>query len=371
MTGLSYNRLFNAQVVHDFYVDNISRKDLAFAPTGSTSMVMKNNNMIFRNDESGFRVLYKADETDAPFIDFENVRLVFAVQLKNIPGFLNFTKLAGYKPGKILYFTNIASPATSMINYSLLDYLRPVTFTYTFPQNAVSALDFGHIRISNEEGADVTPASPPNPDPDALVPNASLGLSYPVDLRGMPKGVYKFETWTTLAPAPVETKYIYIDDELVGTGVFGIVDIKVIDAADSSFPGTATPPPPSDDYRLYQLKFERRETQWKYIVVFKSASVNPVHPAIFIEDDSDPDQDPYGHLEFTTQMDAVTVNGFDATIITSNSSAIPYFEIPKKDLAIKKTLPEETLLTNLPGPPLGVVSAQADDYDITEIFVFI
>src|SRR6218665_1121996 len=93
MGGFSYKRLFNTKVVHDFYVDSISKKDLAVAPTVSTGIAMKNNNMLFRSDESGFRVLYKADDAGDPFIDFSNVRLTFTVQLLNVNEFLNFTNL--------------------------------------------------------------------------------------------------------------------------------------------------------------------------------------------------------------------------------------------------------------------------------------
>ena len=373
MGTTAYNRLFNIQVVHNFYVDNVSKKDLAFAPTRSTIIAMKNSNMLFRNEEGGFRVLYKVDDTNAPFINFSNVRLVFALQLLNINEFFNFSDLndtvnmKNYSAGKILYFTNIGNTGINDLSYSLIDYLRPVTFTYQFPQTAIApnpSTDFANIIIKDQGNNPVTPVYPPS---TGIAPDASNQYHYPIDFTKLPKGLYKFETWTTNSPTHV-TETIYIDNDLASQGVFGIVDILAISGADTSFPQ-----PPTYVSRLYNMNFVRRETQWKYIVVLKSPSVTPppVNPTdISISDESiTPFQPPYGQLFFNPAVAGPTVNGLSSVVITSVPSSIPYFEMPKRTLTVKNI--GATVITDIPGPPLGVVSADPSNFNITEIFVTI
>lgn len=368
MGGFSYQRLFNTKIVHNFYEHSVSKKDLAVVPTVSTGIAMKNSNMLFRNDEGGFRVLYKADEDGDPFIDFRNVRLTFTLQLLNVNEFLNFTNLDDgskeYAAGKILYFNNIGSITTSVLDYSLIDYLRPVTFTYTFPMTAKTTpnpVDLGNIIIKDQAGNVVTPDYPAS---TGITADENGNYKYPIDFTKLPKGLYKFETWTTNRPTH-KFERIYIDNEMVTQGVFGIVDIMAKNAKDSSYP--ALP-----DYRTYQMQFVRRTTQWKYIVVLKSPGVNPVPPPlvpIVIDIEDVAVQSPYGELFFNDAIDG-EVNGLPAKIITSVSTTIPYYEVPKRGLSIIKD-GADTVLTDIPGPPLGVVSAEAGNFGITEIFVLI
>ncbi len=372
MAGIAYNKLFNTQIVHDFYADNLSKRDLAVVPTTSTNLAMKNNNMLFRADASGFRVLYKADSSGAAFVNFSNVRLVFAVQLLNLTQFLNFTNLSDgvsdYTAGKILYFTNRGSVTASDLTYSLLDFLRPATFTYQFPQTTGTV---GYIIITNDANVVVTPTTP---NPNTIMPDASNRFFYPVDLSKLPKGLYKFETGTDLAASV--TKTVYIDNELASQGVFGIVDILAVGAAAANYPGSAGPPP-SPNYRMYNMNFERRLTQWKYILLLKSPVVNPSPPVPVILDieDTVAPVPPYAAMSFNPAVD-VMVNGIPAKIITSVLTTIPFFEVPKMGLTVKKdpSTSPVTIMENLPGPPLGVVSAQTTptaNAGITEIFVII
>src|ERR1700746_1098452 len=94
MAGNTYIKLFNTIVAHNFYSDYISKKDLVVSPTVEAAVAMKNNQMLFRNDESGFRVLYRTeDDLVTPFVNFSNIRLVFSIEQINVSEFLNFTNL--------------------------------------------------------------------------------------------------------------------------------------------------------------------------------------------------------------------------------------------------------------------------------------
>jgi hypothetical protein len=374
---ITYSRLFNTRITHTFYEGGISQNDLAVVPTNETMLAMKNSKMLFRQDDEGFRILYKSDSLGTAFISFSNVRLVFSLQLLNVMEFLNFTNLDDvvninpYSAGKILYFTNIGSTNVNDLSYSLIDYLRPVTFTYQFPQTAIlPAIDYGNIIIKDQIGNIVTPVYPV---PTNIVPDTSNHYSYPIDFTKLPKGLYKFETWTTNSPTHIfET--IYIDNELASQGVFGVVDILAIDENAANYPlipgvQPSPPVPPITDIRVYDMNFVRRQTQWKYIVVLKSGSIIPTDTIGIVDDNV---QSPYGLLQFGTPTDT-TVDGIPAKIIISNSTTIPYFETPKKSLNIKKdplTSPV-VVLSDIQGPPLGVVSADATNLSITEIFVFI
>jgi hypothetical protein len=357
MAGIAYKRLFNLPVKHNFYVDNLSKKDLVFVPTASTALVMKNANMLFRNDESGFRVLYKTDGSAAAFISFTNARLVFSMQLINPTEFLNVTELLNYTSSKILYFTNRGSITTSALNYSLIDYLRPASFTYTFPQTATGITDLGSIVITDQAGNIVTPAFP---SPISIKPNAANQYEYPIDFSLLPRGLY---TFTTSSSVGASTKKIYIDTELAKQGTFGIVDIVATDDAVGSYPAS----------REYTVNFLRRTTQWKYIVVLKSVAVTATPtPTIKIQDDGVATPE-YPIISFNASTDT-TVNGLPAKIITSTINTIPYYQLPKKGLTIIKDeglTSEQIVLTDTPGPPIGIVSAQANNFNITEIFITI
>ncbi|MGZ4118487.1 MAG: hypothetical protein ACXVPY_13440 [Bacteroidia bacterium] len=384
--GISYQKLFNTRITHTFYEGGISKNDLAVIPTATTALAMKNSNMLFRNDEEGFRVLYKADDSGNAFIDFKNVRLVFGLQLVNVTSFLNFTNLDDsinsktYSAGKILYFKNFDNSLNtqgSNLFYSLIDYLRPVVFTYQFPQTASGPSDLGYIIIKDQAGNVVTPVYPPS---TSIIPDNNSGYTYPIDFTKMPKGLYKFETWTdSTSTQPHVIESIYIDNELAGQNIFGIIDILAKDAAPGNYPvypPVAQPLPPIPqitEARVYDMNFVRRLTQWKYILVLKSPGVNPVPSIIGIVDDAP--QSPYGTLLFTSPPVDAIVNGFPAKIFASDSTTIPYFEVPKKGLSVKKdTGLATTVLTDIKGPPIGVVSAQTSptkNFNITEIFVII
>lgn len=353
----AFKKLFNTQVLHDFYADGKSRNDLAAFPTEETSLIMKNNGMLFRSLNSSINVLYTtADNAGNPFVPFNNLNLVFALQLVNINEFLNFTDLSGYTPEKLLYFTNHKTPTSPLLNdldFSLLDYLRPSSFTYVFPQTAASGS--GQIVITNEGGDDVTPLYP---DPLNVTPDPTGHFLYPIDFTSLPKGIYNFQTIVN-AGSPI-TKKIYIDTDLARTGALGIVNIFVKDY--SYFPSTV------DAIRLYNLNFIRRESQWKYFVVLKSGKTI-LTDTIAINDTSS--QPPYGPpLTFSRQADT-KINNIDTAVFDSTQTDIPFFQESKKGLNIEKTMGTVTVVEDIAGPSLGVVSGSGTNINITEIFVFI
>jgi hypothetical protein len=381
MAGTSYNKLFNTRITHTFYEKGIAKKDIGVFPTEETATTMKNANMLFRMDDQGFRVLYKAQSNGDAFIPFSNLSLVFGLKLLNLTEFPNFTDLNDtvnsktYTAGKILYFTNRASTIATNLVYSLIDQLKPSSFTYQFPQTAPVPGDTGNtgtIVIKDSANNVVTPAPPPAST--GIVSDQNGKFNYPVDFTKMPKGLYTFET-TVVSPPGTVTEKIYIDTDLARGGVFGIVDILAVSEKANKyppFPPVSQPSPPIPeitDERVYDLNFVRRLTQWKYVVVLKSAGA-PAPGSVVIADDSvTPFQPPYGKLLFNSGITGPNVNGCPTVIITSTSTTIPYFEQPKKSLMIKDVT--TVVVSDIPGPPLGVVSADPLNINITQIFVTI
>lgn len=347
MAGFNYNRLFNARMVHPFFVSGISKKDLAVLPTRSTAIAMKNSNLLFKKDDEGFRVLYKvkgnSNDDGVPFVPFTNVPLTFAVQLINTNEFLNFTNLTGYTPGKLLYFTNRANPVTSVLTLQFLDLLRPSVFTYQFPQIASGPSDTGTILIKNQAGATVVPLTNVAP--------SGTSYFYPVDFSLFPKGLYSFET-TAISGA--QTKTVYIDTDLAATGAFGIIDLLV-----PSYTGLSAS-------RTYDLTFSSRLTQWKYFIVLQSGGVS-VSDTVTIADDGGA-QFPYGALSFGAATDT-TINNIATKVISTMEVNIPFYEIPKRKLSILKNA--EPAVTNIPGPTINLLNAKAGSPNITEIYVYI
>lgn len=357
MTGVTYNKLFNVRVRNSFYANANGKNDFAIAPTQPAQQAMRNGNMVFKLDDEGFRIYYKVDSLGNPFVNINNTRLIFGAQLINTAGFLNYTDLTiggnAYGSGKLVYFTNKTAPANSLLSCSVLDQLRPSVFTYQFPPQLTAGT--GHIVIKNENDVVVTPASP---DPNTIAPDAARQYFYPIDFSGMPPGLYKFETWVNSETPKTET--VYISDELAGSGALAIVDIVVLTPA--SFPVSPE--------RAYDMQFNARASQWKYVIVLQSGSVTS-SDAIGITDEGGA-QSPYPALVFGAATNG-TVNGIPAKIVSSSLTNIPFFEIPKRQLAVVKNPgPGYTkIVGNIAGPAANLVSAASMSPAVTEIYVYI
>lgn len=351
VASVAYSKLFSMEILHTFYTSGISKRDFAVVPTMDTMQVMKDSNIMFRATDEASVLFYKTTgNAGASFINFSNLRLIFSLNLLNINEFFNFTDLGTYSAGKVLYFTNLNAVTNTNLTLTVLDGLRPAIFNYEFPQTATAGTDTGHIKITNQTGADVTPLTP---DPDTIKPDNQNRFFYPIDFSKLPKGLYNFETWVN-AGSHV-TKKIYIDGDLAKQGVMGIIDISVLNANSGSFP-------PSPNERLYKMSFTRRLTQWRYYVGLKSGNVVP-GDTISISVST---QSPYPSAVFSRITPDVTINGVVTAIFESDLSTIPFFEEPWKGLNILKGA--TVVLPNIQGPSLGVVSGAAG---ISEMYVFI
>ena len=342
-----FKRLFNTKIEHDFYTNGIS-KDFDIVPLSGTTSLLKDNRLLFKVDNTGFRVMYRSENgSDDPFLPFGDFDLTFAMVLKNKESFENITDLntssQTFEAGNLIYYHN-AAQTDSALDYEIIDLLRPAVFTYQFPQTGGVPADNGEITITNEKGEDVTPTEP---DPNTVKANENGFFQYPIDFNGLPAGLYTFTT--TVNGSDSQSKRVYIDNQLVGQNVFGILKIHVVDSAD--FPDT----------RTYQAIFSRRETDWIYKMVLKTNTVS-IGDDLGVVDDS-------GTYLFN-RGDNEETNGIATAVFTSNSE-IPYSELPNKDFRfVKNPGDSETIIVEgLSNPPLLIVSANGTDFSQSVIYI--
>lgn len=348
-----YKKLFNVVIHHTFYTSEVSR-DFDIVPTRDTLSFLKNNRLLFRKDDTGFRVLYQSETNSAlPFIPFGGFDLKFEMELKNKNGFQNFTDLTETIPGpdkefvsgNLVYFSN-ANQTGNNLKYAIIDLLKPVSFTYNFPQPGTVSTDVGQLVITNEASVDVTPTYP---DPDTIQADSNGKISYPIDFTSMPAGLYTFAT-TVNNITPMVQK-IYIDSSLIRNSIFGLIKIKVVDSA--TFPGN----------RQYGAEFVKRETKWRYKIVLKTIAYNPG------DEDDYAVVDGLGEFVFTDPTVEFT-NGLP-TLVSESTTKIPWNQTPRKDFNFVKdpdTTPIE-ILGDLSNPPNNLVSANGNNFNKSVIYI--
>ena len=349
-----YKKLFTVAINHSYYTDRIS-PDFDIIPLAGTKTLMKDNRLLFKKDNQGFRVLYQSEEgSDQSFLPFADIDLKFAMVLKDAPGqFQNITDLNDgaqtYSAGNLIYFRN-AVQTDNLLDYSLINALKPSSFTYEFPQ------DFpppggtnGVIVVENEEGTDVTPTQP---DPNAVKPDAEGNFFYPIDFDQMPSGLYTFKT--TIDSNPTETRTLYIDNTLVRQQIFGLIKIHIVDYQATNFP--------SSPERGYSASFAHRETVWRYKMVLKSGSVGP-------GDDLDIIDTASGGITFSPQSNEYT-NGI-LTMVWDSDADVPYSQAPTTTFDFIKNASgsQDVVLSSLTNPPTLLVSAAGTDFGTSVIYI--
>ena len=360
-----FEKLFNMNIKHDFFEDGIGR-DIKILPTQECIQLIRGGRMLFKDTDSGFKVLYKATDSNTgggtPLVDLaSDVKFTFALYLSNAAEFLNITDLdagsVSYSKGKILHFKN--NGTNSSLDYSIIDLLKPQLFTYEFPIIAADPTSHvGTLDVTDKNGSSVTmPGQNGLPDVTfpitPITPDENGVYTQPIDFRFLPKGKYTFK-YSDNTHA-VQTQEIYIDSELAGKQIFGLLEVDYLAANLYSSP------------EEYNMAFTRNETQWKFFVVVKTPDdVTEIDlDDLEIKDESnDPSAgNPYDKYDFTN-IGSTTVNGFKTAILTSDQTDIPFFEIAKLRLELEHD--GDTLIKNLPNPPRdGPSGPQA------EIFVYI
>lgn len=360
----AYKILFRVKLSHEYYTDGIS-PDFSVVPTPETTNWLKNNNMLFRTDNTGFRVFYTADtgnELNFPFTSFEATRLRFMLLLQNPEKFFNITDLTiggkTYQSGNILEFVNTGT-GSQELNKHLIWNAEPAIFTYEFPQIAESISDdIGKLEIFNEQNEQIVLESP---DPDSVIPTNDGRFLYPVDLNGYPIGMYRFTTYVNNTDE--EERSIYIDGQLKKNSVFGIIHIDLpassvlFDPEDEEWHYTAPD---------YDAVFLAKAPYWRYLMIMKNEPVGEKTFSI---------RDTRNEYTFIQKTDT-EINGFQ-TLVYDSEERIPLSEQPITtfcfvDISDEPPPSEIKILKSLSNPVVNIITDVSPNHpEITQIYVYV
>lgn len=356
-----YKKYFSIKVSHTYYKELTSKEDVMFIPSRECRELMETNRMLFRkNVDGGISVLYRAagESSSTPFISFNPGKYVFAIGAKEKAKFLNMTNLdsgsKAYAAGKLLYFRN--SGTTTALIYDLLDSLRPALFTYEFSFTVPDpeSTESGELVIRNENSVQVFSQAAISRDPSGT-------YKVPLDLRDLPKGKYTFEYKDGTNSVKQETTYL--DTDLAGKDILGVVEISGLDAAAPSY----TAP-------VFNASFVRQETLWRYNVVLKSGKVLSSDTLEIVDLAYDDTNSSYSEYTFSYEGEVTLTNGLKAFRFLSDQ-LIPFFEEPKMDLKLRKTTSGVTTLINsLPNPlSSGTIAEliETGNIGVSEVYVYV
>lgn len=375
MVSINYNRLFNLRIIHSYY-ENGRPRGLYLQPTGKTRRVLQGGNMLFKSLLSGIVILYRVqDDEVTPLVELpDDLRLTFSMSVENKAEFQNITNLdvsstARFSSSSIFYFTNDPAAASSdpdnpeEITHELIDAAKNRLFTYSFGLESPPAEVL--LRVQNAAGTLVSPGKTadgtPLPTTLTIGRNDDDRYSQQIDLRNKPVGKYTITILNTADDTTLKEEVFYVDDELASRDILGVVDI-VYNSSTGNLYG---------DREEYELQFERKESIWTYFVVNKNKNVDFDTDTLSIDDQG---SEGYSPMNFTREGDephtTIRINGLE-TVVFKSDDPIPFFEIPKAAVQLKRDPGNAVLVSNLPNPSHSGVVKEQDDTLESEIYVFI
>ncbi len=363
----AYKLLFRVRLLHGYYTNGISH-DFSVVPTPETARWLKDNYMLFRIDDTGFRIFYTADTKntpDAPFIPFDAIRLRFMLLLENPGKFFNITDLTidgkVCKSGNIVEFVNNGT-VSGDLNQHLIQKAEPGIFTYEFPQVVSPAsASIGKLEVFDEQNEQISISDPDThfPDPDEIHHTPDGRFFYPLDLTSYPVGVYKFKSYVDDANEAEER--IYLDGQLKKMSVFGMVHIDLPASSLLFDPGEE----PAWTYTApdYNARFSAKTPYWRYLMIMKNEPVGTLPYAVI---------DEKNEYTFTQRADT-EINGIQ-TLVYDSDTAIALSEKPINSFQFIKNPGEEEkeLIAALSNPSLNnVTDLSPEQPDITQVYVYV
>jgi hypothetical protein len=390
MINISYHRLFNLKISHNYY-KNGSARGVQLMPTKATINLLKNGKMLLKKLQNQIVVLFQALNENPPvdppnpFLPLDHdFRLTFALTVDNKSEFVNITNLDvsplnQYRSGNILYFINNPANATDdpsnpeNLNFSLLDNIRNSLFTYSFQLISVAPQvdlyifpinDDGTLGTAIPVGKNVDGTDFPSPLSVAGDSNNPGNYSHSIDLRNKPSGRYRIRITQSGNPGNIlKQEDTYIDDELASQNILGIVDLVYDEPTLTNATYKTT--------EAYNLQFSRKQSFWKYFLVKKSQAVNLASYTITDKGAVSPEV-PYIVNTFAPIASPVTqINGLPVRVYQSNLP-IDFFEKPKLKIELEGDA-GNVKVENLPNAsPINIIKKnELTDALESEIYVFL
>lgn len=369
MSSITFKPALTTELKHNFYPTEelyAVNSSLEIEPAASTQEVLRGAGMLYRRTPKGFSVYYKTifDNTvnaDRAVVEIPDTDLTFVMRLDaaDKATFMNCTKLylgtdpsnitKAYSPEKLVY---IYRDTSDVLTYDLVDFLRPDLFTFDFKLAGSASAG---VTLTHESG------SPSVTQAGALPQNGVYSLQF--DLRQAKKG--KYTMVATGNNAATLTVTFYVDNELFGTDVFGIV--KVPFRSNVYAPVSAAVP-------AYSYTFEARKVKWRYFVVVRSA--NGLNGNTLTVTDTG------GNYTFVqngaSPHATIKINGYDTVVFTSTGAFIPFTRDAYRSIKLMNGV--DPLMADLPNPKKNGVDsdrygqltgATSLEKHVAEMFVFV
>ncbi|MCG9972594.1 hypothetical protein [Christiangramia crocea] len=254
--SITYHRFF---VVHiKEHTSNKPIRFLKFQPTETTRELLKKYQLIFRKRDDGFEIYYKTNEYANPALENPiSGRLKFSFVIR----ITSFSLFSEYEPENPVapnfYFDNLTSSGaisnasagnlTSSSHFQKDDIVRlyPLTFSVSTPQNIPNAPTEWRLKKYFTPKDLLQTVNIDNPD---SLPAISVRINDPLKNPSEyidQNGVYTLEA-DSATPKP-ET--VYLDDQLSGKSVHGILDLYWDTSQDSV---------PANSGKEFQINFKRK-----------------------------------------------------------------------------------------------------------------
>ncbi|MBI3509759.1 MAG: hypothetical protein HY064_03780 [Bacteroidetes bacterium] len=381
------------ELSHDFFVTenkfNVNN-EIELFPSKECALLIRNNKMRFIKNGSGFITFYEAYLDAAPVTPIQkplvpltgSSEFLFVLRLKQeaIPYFLNVTDLnqgGAYNSGKIFFLeanAGLTTPADIPFSPSLIDELRPSSFTYSFLPGTPGFTADLTVKVFPEGSAvpviTVTPV---------VVDLTNGTYTVAIDLTKQPKGIYTIEAkdgFNTLEHSAI----LYVDSDLAKENLFGLARIKYSDSA-RLYDSCNDP----KDFFNFEYTFDVRSTTWRYYIIPKE--IDPSNFDLAVKDDQVVPAYTFNAVDPTTQpfgqpTSLMKINGKNPVIMES-TVPIPFSETALNTITLFKratggsgvgikVLPglSNALTTGVDSDRLGAAQpTPIIDPDVSEIFV--
>lgn len=362
MINLSYKRLFNLQVVHDYH-ENLHEEELELIPAHSTYQFLKNRRMLLRKIESGITVLYETVEDESsPLIPIDkDVKLIFGLKAKNPKHFFNVTEIDSPDTlSQFLYFKNSTAGIEEQQNlhHENIGGLKNRHYSYQFrlPDYTGEVA----VYILNSVGEKILFTSKPQSDKATLMPNSDGAYKQHINLKHLPEGLFQIVVENAETDEELARESFFAADDFAEPGIIGIVEI-FFDKNQPDFMGE------------FALRFERKSVFWRYYIVNKNNKVSGMQNLV-VEDDSENFSDFYSKVAFNVEGDIphaeVRINDKD-TVVFISGQPIPFYDQPKQSIRLKNSADNSVLINHLPNPSHSTIVKAEGGVSVSEVFVFI
>lgn len=403
MSSTLYNKAFEVELMHNFYVypdaalNNAFKvnRDMRIVPTRECYELMKGGRMRFVPTMKGFTTFYQAyinpSNAQEPLVKLnDDSEFVFSLHMdvSAIDLFLNVSDLnvgsKTYSSGKFFMLeqkveTSTANPPQTLsLTATLANSLRSAVFTYAFKRSTAFT---GNADIEVRSGSITGPVV----QTITGVPRNIITDTYSaeINLSQQPKGFYVLRAFETGTSTVINSNDFYVDGDLAAQNTFGILKV-IYEDIDKLYLTTTG----STKYYTFNYTFAVRSVKWRYYLVVENLD------ALFFNNNSLQIKDESGGgvvfnaseppPVFTQPLGkpdpVIAVNGL-RTVIFDSQSVIPFSEKPMKGINLYRQPADEKMISNLPNAnPVGVDSDQynpaqtpplAPAANISEIYVYI